>query len=407
MDDPDFVVVGGGVAGGAFATVMARAGFSVVMLEITREHRDVVRGEYMASWGVIDAQKLGLYDLYMQGGGHHPMRLALYDEDVDPAAADAMAIDFNVLPLPPPIAMGHPRLCCLLDDAAEAAGVRFLRGVRHTRVTPGSPPVVTFEHEGSHHELKPRLVVGADGRHGQTRRQIGIQEEADPVHHWMTGLLVEGIEGWPEDLSCIGVEGWRNYFVFPQGGGRARLYLCFDLNDRDRFMGPDGARSFLDAFRLSSATAAGALAAARPASDLFGYPNNDTWVDEPFAEGVVLIGDAAGHNDPIIGQGLSIAQRDVRMVSEILISGSDWSTAALRPYAEERAERMRRLRNVSRMVSVRDAEFTDEARERRRRIGQRLQLHPELIPTIQVPTIGPDALPAEAYSEATMAAILA
>ena len=38
----------------------------------------------------------------------------------------------------------------------------------------------------------------------------------------------------------------------------------------------------------------------------------------PFVPGVVLIGDAAGHDDPIIGQGLSIAYRDVRIVRDLM-----------------------------------------------------------------------------------------
>ena len=71
---------------------------------------------------------------------------------------------------------------------------------------------------------------------------------------------------------------------------------------------------------------------------------NDTWTDRPITDGLALIGDAAGYSDPHIGQGLSVALRDVRVLSELLLAGEDWSPAALRPYAEERAERMRRLR---------------------------------------------------------------
>ena len=86
------------------------------------------------------------------------------------------------------------------------------------------------------------------------------------------------------------------------------------------------------------------FAAARPAGPCAFYPMNDTWTDQPYAPGVVLIGDAAGWNDPIIGQGLSIALRDVRMVSDILGAGPRWSTTVFAPYAAERRERMRRLR---------------------------------------------------------------
>jgi hypothetical protein len=161
MENPDIVIVGGGIAGGAFASVMARAGFSVLMLEITKEHRDVVRGEAMTPCGVAEAQKIGTYDVLMQSGGHHPGRFTVYDEDVDPAEAEANALDFDALPFPPLLCMGHPTMCNALDAAAVAAGAKFLRGVRHTQVTPGAPPKVSFEHEGSVHELRPRLVVGS------------------------------------------------------------------------------------------------------------------------------------------------------------------------------------------------------------------------------------------------------
>jgi 2-polyprenyl-6-methoxyphenol hydroxylase-like FAD-dependent oxidoreductase len=79
----------------------------------------------------------------------------------------------------------------------------------------------------------------------------------------------------------------------------------------------------------------------------------------------VLIGDTAGHNDPIIGQGLSIALRDVHLVSEIL---RDAKTAGrepdFRPYVEERAERMRRFRITAQVVTTLRVDFGPEARER-------------------------------------------
>jgi 2-polyprenyl-6-methoxyphenol hydroxylase-like FAD-dependent oxidoreductase len=408
MGDPEIVVIGAGVAGGALATVMARSGRSVLLLEITPEHRDVVRGEFLANWGVAEAQTLGLYELYVQAGAHCTDRLGFFDEDLDPAMAEAQAIDFATVPLPRPLALGHPRLCTILDDAAVSAGASFLRGVRRTHVTPGSPPVVTFEHQGGAHEIRPRLVVAADGRHGQTRRQVGIPEEADPVHHWNMGVLVDGLEDWPENLDAIGVEDWRSYFIFPQGQGRARVYVCVNADQRERMMGPEGPQNMLTSFDgLCSAPLARCVARGRPAGPAFGYPNNDTWTKEPYTEGVVLIGDAAGHNDPIIGQGLSIAHRDVRLVSDVLNTSEDWSASAFKGYGEERGERMRRLRNIGRLVAIRDAEFTSEARARRARAAQRLQERPEFVQTMMVPVMGPDAFPAEVYAWETVEALLA
>ncbi|HEY1297819.1 MAG TPA: FAD-dependent oxidoreductase [Chloroflexota bacterium] len=55
----DLIVVGGGIAGSALATVMARSGARVAVLERQSVYRDHVRGEYMQPWGVADAQHLG------------------------------------------------------------------------------------------------------------------------------------------------------------------------------------------------------------------------------------------------------------------------------------------------------------------------------------------------------------
>jgi 2-polyprenyl-6-methoxyphenol hydroxylase-like FAD-dependent oxidoreductase len=61
-NNPDVVVVGAGIAGAPIATVLARRGVEVLLLERQRGYRDRVRGEYMAPWGVLEARALGLGD---------------------------------------------------------------------------------------------------------------------------------------------------------------------------------------------------------------------------------------------------------------------------------------------------------------------------------------------------------
>ena len=98
--------------------------------------------------------------------------------------------------------------------------------------------------------------------------------------------------------------------------------------------------------------------AATPAGPCAAYPGDDTWTDAPFAEGVVLIGDAAGHNDPIIGQGLSIALRDARIVRDLILDGAR-TAAAFASYGEERSSRMERLRFIADVLAVAQAEDAD------------------------------------------------
>lgn len=408
MGGYDLIIVGGGIGGSALAAVMARAGRAVLLLEQSEAYEDRVRGEWIAPWGVDEVRRLGLYDLLVGAGGHHLTRHITYDEHVAPAEAEA-----HVLPLgffregvPGPLCLGHPHHCQTLLDAAGAAGAETLRGVRVTEITTGSSPSVTFEVGGETRRAEARLIVGADGRTSQVRETAGIVLHQDTPHHWFAGLLVEGVEAWPDDLQAIGTEGDFGFLAFPQGDGRIRVYGGYALDEAKRFKGPDGPRRFLDAFAMKCSPANRQIAAGRPAGPLYSYINADAWTDRPFAEGVVLVGDAAGWNDPILGLGLSITYRDVRIVSDILKAGDDWSPAAFAPYAEERAERMRRLRFSAQLQSALDMEFTPAASARRRSFHDRAALDPMLKMHSLAVMAGPETAPPEVFTEAHRARVL-
>ena len=198
-----------------------------------------------------------------------------------------------------------------------------------------------------------------------------------------------------------------HFLVFPQGNDLLRLYGSYHFADKSHFDGPDRRAKLIGAFgKLNCLPYAAAITASTPVGPFNSFSNEDHWIDDPTCPGVVLIGDAAGHNDPIIGQGLSISLRDVRLVSEIL---RDAKTAAsepdFRPYVEERAERMRRLRITAQVATTLRVEFGSEARERRARAGKRVaagQLGPML-----ASLVGPERLPAEAFFPETIEKLLA
>lgn len=397
--DAEVVIAGAGVAGSSMAIVLARLGIAVLLLEKSSVHVDRIRGESVTPWGVEEAQKLELLEILLMAGGHFASRLVLYGEGVSPEAARATALNLAtlVLNVPGSLKIGHPRMCQALNDAAVAAGVTLLRGIENLKVTPGNPPKVSFVREGQLCELTPRLVIGADGRGSSVARQIGADVQADPVHHLFGGLLVERVAAWPVDEYAIGTEGSSTFYIFPQGDSRMRLYLGYALDQRRRFVGANGVRNFLNAFRLSSVPQGEMLAAARPAGPCQGYPNADTWIDKPMAEGVVLVGDAAGHNDPTIGQGLSIAFRDVRILRDALADNRRWTSDIFVSYAEERQHRMRRLRIYAQEFSKFRCEYTDEAKARRRTALDRLAADRSLALPFLVPLKGPNTLPDDAY----------
>jgi 2-polyprenyl-6-methoxyphenol hydroxylase-like FAD-dependent oxidoreductase len=250
-------------------------------------------------------------------------------------------------------------------------------------------------------------VVGADGRHSAVRRKVGIELHQTTASTIGGGMLVDDLHAWPQDLIGITTEGDVHFLVFPRPEGRVRLYLLWSAAQQGRFTGADRQQRFLEACRLRTLPYGDAIAAATPAGPCSSSPFNDSWCDRIADEGVVLIGDAAGWNDPIIGQGLSIAARDARMVSDVLLGGTDWSPSGFAGYQAERAERMRRLRIAARLATALRAAFGPEGAAFRQRWTEMAVGDPMLSAPMVAPVIGPERVPAEAFSDANIQRILA
>jgi 2-polyprenyl-6-methoxyphenol hydroxylase-like FAD-dependent oxidoreductase len=183
--------------------------------------------------------------------------------------------------------------------------------------------------------------------------------------------------------------------------------LMYDVADRHRLAGSNKAAQFLAGFELDCVPGSEHLAGAVPAGPCAVFPMNDSWTHPPMVDGVVLIGDAAGYSDPHLGQGLSVAMRDARVLADLLRGDGEWSLERLRPYAAERAERMRRLRWVNELMTTLRGEFGTKAQARRRRATARMRAEPDLA-TFRLATVaGPETVPATAFDPSVRDRLLA
>ena len=394
----DVVIVGGGIAGAALATMLARGGLEVCVLERQTQYKDRVRGEWLAPWGVAEAQRAGLYDVLVEAGGHHVARQIGYGDwtTTEDAEAGAVPLEGMVPGIPGPLCLAHVTATEALAAAAADAGATVARGVSSVESEAGVEPQVGWTTGGVEHRARCRLIIGADGRVSTVRQRAGIPVSRVPERNHLSGLLVDDFE-WPDATEVIGAEGNLMYLIFPQGRGRARLYLGLPNSERGRFTGPAGPSNFVETFRFDSLPGSENVSAATVAGPCAAYPGDDTWTEEPFAPGVVLVGDAAGYSDPTIGQGLAIAMRDVRTVGEIMLASSDWSPAAFAPYATERSERMRRLRVSAELVGRLHVIDSPDAREIRQRAFPSVLSDPTLFMLLAAPIMGPDLPPPETF----------
>jgi 2-polyprenyl-6-methoxyphenol hydroxylase-like FAD-dependent oxidoreductase len=408
--NPDVVVVGAGIAGASIAAVLARGGLEVLLIERQRTYRDRVRGEYMAPWGVLEARAAGLETVLRSTHAVDARYFVGYDELVAPSAAETAKRDAStILPgVHGPLCASHPGACQALADEAVRLGAELVRGVGEVRVQAGARPSVTYLN-GTERQVWPRLVIGADGRASTVRKQSGIRIHKAPATHVIAGLLIEGASQWPDDQYSIGVEEDIQFYVFPQGSGRVRLYTCHANEQAARWAGRAGPQRFLQAFAgLRSIPAALGLGDGTAAGPCATFSGEQTWCAEPYADGVVLLGDAGGYDDPVDGQGLSMAMCDVRQLSELLLTTDAWTVAGLRPYGQQRAERLRRMRRVSRTFAALMTTFTADGRARRSRYyaasgagGDDVRM------ALGAIHLGPDRLPSQAFTDQLHESVLA
>ena len=372
----DVVIVGGGIAGSALALVLARRGATVTVLERQQDYADRVRGEYMHPWGVAEAQRLGILEVLLSAGGDFATRALGYDESIPSHVSETRARDLGTIvpDVPGGLGVGHPAACRSLSRAAEAAGALYWRGVSKLGVTLGEHPAIMFQNDNGMQQVHCRLIVGADGRNSTVRHQAGIPLTSAEPTHLFSGMLVGDVAEWPQDTYSTASENDIQCQVFPQGDKCVRLYTTTAPDQRRRYgSGPDGRTRFLNDFRRTACMPlAEALSHGTPLGPCATFTGEDTWVDVPFGEGVVLIGDAAGYNDPLIGQGLSLALRDTFMLSEILLGAEHWSPECLLPYADERRKRLGRVRFTAALMAELYATFGPVSAARRGRFLGRL-----------------------------------
>jgi 2-polyprenyl-6-methoxyphenol hydroxylase-like FAD-dependent oxidoreductase len=405
----DVVIVGGGIAGSALAAALAEDGLDVLLLERQTTYRDKVRGEVINCWGVAELRELGLEDAVLDAGGTWVDRFVGFDETVEPEAAYEAALHLeDMIPgIPGVLDVGHPEACEALATAAEKRGARLVRGMSDIRVQGGTAPCVRYIHDGVVHEVRTRLVVGADGRTSAVRGQLDIPIVQTPPNSLGGGLLVENLHDWPMNVTSIGTEGDLLYFVFPRAGARARLYLLHDVAQKGRFSGADRHQKFLKAFQFKCIPHSEMFASAVPSAACAFYPMNDAWTDTPYVPGGVLIGDAAGWTDPIIGQGLSIAFRDARMVRDALRESTEWTPQAFERYRDEREVRMRRLRISGEVRTKICMTFTPAGAARRRAYARTWPTDPIIAGSRLATFQGPFNVPAESFDRSVIEKIFA
>jgi menaquinone-9 beta-reductase len=313
----DVAIIGGGIAGSSLAIALRRAGIAVALVEREASFRDRIRGEAIHPWGVREVDTLGLRSLLKQAGA---VELPFWTTYRDRAPSEPYAWRSDVPDSPPEISVSHPRLQETLVQAAADEGALLFRPATATPSRAQDGWTIRIESDGRVHDVGARLLVGADGKTSATRKALGGTIKRDPVHHQFGGMLATGID-LPRDSAHQGFYEGGFAMLFPQEDNRWRIYLAGPNSLQRELLGPGARPGFLR--RVAECFPEGALSNAEPAGPMGFFPNADTAIHPIAGDGIVLIGDAAGANDPTQGHGLSLVFRDVRVLRDLLARDLD------------------------------------------------------------------------------------
>lgn len=322
----DIITVGGGIAASTLAKAMAGRGAKVLVLEREKQFKDRVRGEGVVPWGVAEANELGICCLLKEKCAHDVPYV-----EAGSGLRDLRATTPQQLPL---LSFPHQVMQETLLAAAENAGAEVRRGVSVEHVERGVEPAVVVEGH-SHERISARLVVAADGRGSAVRKWAGFSVCEQSNDYYMAGVLLTNVHASREIFYAVfnpELGTWTG--LIPQAGDQFRAYFVYPKTMGYRLQGESMLNLFIREAAKGYAPMADYLADAKSIGPLASFDASDKWVEHPYRDGVVLVGDAAATSDPTYGQGLSFAMHAARVLRDELTNNSDWEAAGHR-YAEQ------------------------------------------------------------------------
>jgi len=361
MHSPSFeiVTVGGGLGASAFAGAMAKKGVRVLILEKEPQFKDRVRGEYIVTWGVAEAKELGIETALLNSCG---TAIPFVEMGFGPRNL----IETTALQLAG-VSFFHPEMQETLLQEAESAGAEVRRGVSVTNVQPGANPSVMVANNGREERIFARLIVVADGRGSAARKWAGFSLKTDPHPFHFAGVLLTGVSGRKDTCNFVfnpefGLVGG----LVPQSKDRFRAYLGYPTDGSFRLHGGEKLGAFLAQSQKVGLMFRDCYTQAKSLGPLAVFDAGYFWVDQPYRDGVALIGEAAAVSDPSFGQGMALTLRDARVLRDALLSDSDWDGAG-RKYARQHDTYFHNTRTVCCWLRSLFQEQGPEADARRQR----------------------------------------
>lgn len=321
VTERDVIVVGAGPAGATAATALAQKGYDVLLLDRHQFPRDKTCGDAVPAGAIELLWRLGMRERIekaVERGELYPLEGMLL---VSPRGHELHAkfqhgqqgSDSYVAP--------RIYFDALIQEHAVASGAEFCQAqVKAPIVENGKVVGIQAQANGRTHNLRAKLVIGADGVTSAVARQLRPKSEQHVDGHRAVALraYIDDIEELPKEVEFYL---YKNIlpgyaWIFPIGKNKANIGLGMRLDHfrKRKYSLEKMLQDFLEMPAIKKRLLNGGQLRDMATWQLnFGSQKNMHHV----FDGAILIGDAAGFINPLTGGGIHNALVSAELAAEV------------------------------------------------------------------------------------------
>lgn len=318
----DAVVIGGGPAGSTIALLLARAGWSVALVEKKIFPRRKVCGEFISATSLPLLNEVGIGDFYLSHSGPEIDKVGLFA--VDTILTSPMP-ESNIISAKWGRALGREHLDFKLLEVAAKAGAKIWQpwNALDLKGNIADGFTCTIENKLQVEKISARIAIMA---YGSWERDL-LQLHPKHAHK-------------PNDLLAFKAH-FRNFhlsdnlmpmMVFPGGyGGLVRSdderlsFSCCIRRDilnqaRKKYPGQSAGAAVLQHIKTACLGVRQILEGAELEAQWLSTGPLRIGIRQCYKDGIFFVGNIAGESHPIIAEGISMAMQSSWLLSKVLIS---------------------------------------------------------------------------------------